>query len=53
MVVVASIQMLLARRIWDIAYFVIIIIITAIYCPLLEYAIQKKPVVMRDQRAWL
>ena len=50
--VVASIQMLLARRILDIAYFVIIII-TAIYCPLLQYAIQKKQVVMRDQRAWL
>ena len=47
MVVVASIQMLLARRILDIAFFVIIII-TAIYCPLLGYAIQKKPVVMLD-----
>ena len=50
MVVVASIQMLLARRILDIF---VIIIITAMYCPLLEYAIQKKPVVMRDQRWWL
>ena len=53
MVVVSYIQMLLAWQILDIAYFVIIIIITTIYCPLLEYANQKKPVVTRDQRAWL
>ena len=50
MVVLASIQMLLAQRIWHIF---IIIIITTSYCPLLKYEIQKKSVIMRDQREWL
>ena len=51
-VVVASIQILLVKqiRIWHIF---VIVILTVINCPFLKYTIQKKPVVMRDQRAWL